>query len=818
MHSTSPLGRSKARLFLPAISTQLLFPISIGIVSLLTNVAQAEPELAGFDAEVLRQRGIDPNLASYFNEAPKFTPGMHQIKITVNGASRGRVPARFDEKGALCFDQALLTAAGLVVRKDSSDDESVCGAYLANYPLTDVQLKPDVNEVELLMPSEALVEVPRDTGGFTSGGVAGMLNYEVLGMSNRFNGDTSNNLSINTEAGFNAGDWIVRSNQLYSSSQGVSQITHQDAYAQRTFAGIGSVFQVGQINLTNPVVGGAQVTGIQFSSEKALGQLDTVGRVEGLAQGPARIEVRQLGTLIYTTIVPGGPFVLSNVPRVNQRANLDVTVIEADGVSNTFTVSSAQAGISNPSKGYVAGVGYLRNVEGAEKTPVLSAGWTGGSSATSSFSTGATAATGYSAGGVSLGYQPWTGAQTRFDVLGARASEEGVKGLQTRAAISQTLGKSWALNGAVTFQTEGYRELQESLSTTLENRDNASRTRSQYDAGISWTHPLLGSFSTSYSQGTLFNGGTTSRASTSWGGSFKKASFSITAEHSLGGSNTNGNSVYASISVPFGERRRVRASMRNGNDSQRLGLSMNETVSDTFAYRVGNERNLTNNTQTLSAGVSLLPRYTQLDVGYSGDGGDQNSLTIGARGAVVAHEGGVTASPYAVSDTFGVVKVGDVSGVKINTPSGPAWTDAKGQAVVAQLSAYGRNTVEIEAKSIPRAVDVLDGVADVKAGRGAVERITFGIEVTRRVLLNVTVVGGDALPEGASVTDSQGFPVGQVDNNGQIFLSNALDVKQLWVDGPNMKRCALEFQLPEQIEGEAFYETVSAICRPIPGE
>ena len=64
MHSTSPQGRSKARPFLPAIGTQFLLPISIGIASLLNNAAQAEPELAGFDAEVLRQRGIDPNLAS----------------------------------------------------------------------------------------------------------------------------------------------------------------------------------------------------------------------------------------------------------------------------------------------------------------------------------------------------------------------------------------------------------------------------------------------------------------------------------------------------------------------------------------------------------------------------------------------------------------------------------------------------------------------------------------------------------------------------------------------------------------------------------
>ncbi|WP_164708612.1 fimbria/pilus outer membrane usher protein, partial [Pseudomonas viridiflava] len=92
-------------------------------------------------------------------------------------------------------------------------------------------------------------------------------------------------------------------------------------------------------------------------------------------------------------------------------------------------------------------------------------------------------------------------------------------------------------------------------------------------------------------------------------------------------------------------------------------------------------------------GVSYLPRYAQLDLNYSRSDAERSSYQGGARGAVVAHSSGVTFSPYPVRDTLALVSVGDMSGVKLTTPSGPVWTDGQGQAVVPQVSAYGRSAV-----------------------------------------------------------------------------------------------------------------------------
>ncbi|WP_028944771.1 fimbria/pilus outer membrane usher protein [Pseudomonas vranovensis] len=201
-------------------------------------------------------------------------------------------------------------------------------------------------------------------------------------------------------------------------------------------------------------------------------------------------------------------------------------------------------------------VEHVRNVEGAFNTPVVSARWTGGLGGKSSISTGALASSDYGSAGVSLGHAPWDRAQSRVDLVGTRAPREGAKGTQARLSLSQGLGDSWSVNGAIPHQTQGYRELQEA---TLPPSEDAMRTRNrnQLDAGLGWSHPSLGSFNANYLEGTMFNGEKSSRVGVSWGTSFKGASISVTADRGIGGADNTGNSVYASISFPLRERRRL---------------------------------------------------------------------------------------------------------------------------------------------------------------------------------------------------------------------------------------------------------------------
>ncbi|MCV5625921.1 fimbria/pilus outer membrane usher protein, partial [Escherichia coli] len=60
--------------------------------------------------------------------------------------------------------------------------------------------------------------------------------------------------------------------------------------------------------------------------------------VRGVANSNARVEVRQNGYTVYSTVVPPGPFALNDIHPSTLSGDLDVTVIEADGTRHNFTL------------------------------------------------------------------------------------------------------------------------------------------------------------------------------------------------------------------------------------------------------------------------------------------------------------------------------------------------------------------------------------------------------------------------------------------------------------------------------------------------
>ncbi|MHC8400973.1 fimbria/pilus outer membrane usher protein [Pseudomonas sp. MDT1-17] len=88
-----------------------------------------------------------------------------------------------------------------------------------------------------------------DQGIYESGGTGGLFNYEVLGQNNQFSSSDSRYYSTNTEVGFNAGDWIVRSRQSFSVQDNNRNFQSLYTYGQKTFVPLQSTLQAGQINI-----------------------------------------------------------------------------------------------------------------------------------------------------------------------------------------------------------------------------------------------------------------------------------------------------------------------------------------------------------------------------------------------------------------------------------------------------------------------------------------------------------------------------------------------------------------------------------------
>lgn len=795
----------------PAPSASPALVLALLLCALIpAKVCAEDSSPSGFDAQTLQQRGIDPQLASLLLSAPRYAAGQHTVNLRVNGQRRGRLAVNFDQQGNLCFDRALLDAANLMPPGEIEG----CYDFLARYPQTLVEPDPATLTVSLVVPTDALRPVQQDISGYETGGVAGLLNYDLSGFYNRFGDDASRFGSANTEVGFNAGDWIVRSRQVQTWQDGLSRSTHLQAYAQRTFASHQAVLQAGQINLYNPVLSGAQITGVQVLTEHALQEQGQGALIQGIANSPAQVEVRQNGALIHSTVVPAGPFTLTDVRRLNTRSDVEVTVKESVGGERRFTVPAAMLGLGLPAPGYSVAAGRVRNVGDAkgEDPWVVSGGWTGALHPQLTLGTGVLAASEYRSVGASLGWLPWLDSQIQLSTQVSNSqAQEKVSGVQTDLSWSQRLGEQWSISAANSWRSIGYRELEESTYARDDNNRD-SRYRDQQSLNLGWSHPRLGAFSAGVSRSANFAGDSSSRALASWGTSIGAVSLSASAEWQMGGDQQQDNAVYLNISVPLGESRRLRSWVRNSGGENRTGLGITEQIDDQLSYRVSAEHDSSDHQVETTLGISALPRYSQLDLSYSRSDAERSSYQGGARGGVVLHGDGMTFSPYPVRDTFALVSVGDMSGIKLSTPSGPVWTDWQGQAVVPQVAAYGRSPVEVQTRSLPRNADINNGLAMISSGRGAVDRVEFGVGLTRRLLLTVSNDQGAPLPAGASVSSAEGEFITLVQDGSQVFLPNVLGQSTLWITTPQGSRCQLRYSLPEKADPSVYFETAPARC------
>jgi outer membrane usher protein FimD/PapC len=86
--------------------------LSVLSLALLAALATTSPVLAAvpderaddveFDHQAMLARGIDPKLAEWFRQSPRFLPGESTVALTINGNARGKVKVRFDQSGKLC--------------------------------------------------------------------------------------------------------------------------------------------------------------------------------------------------------------------------------------------------------------------------------------------------------------------------------------------------------------------------------------------------------------------------------------------------------------------------------------------------------------------------------------------------------------------------------------------------------------------------------------------------------------------------------------------------------------------------------------------
>lgn len=780
-----------------------------------------------FDTETMKSLGLSEHIGDYFAKEARFLPGVSAVNVIVNGHNKGRVEVLFNEQGKLCANNTLLRKAG-IKDPEAHHVEEECRDLRVSYPTSTITLFPNESRIELLLPDEALEITDLNINESQRGGTAGLINYTLLSSRSEYSGQQSDYSQATLNTGINIADWMLRGGHIFTRMDGRNEVSRIYAYAQRSLVDAKTLVQLGEINTNNPLLSGAAIYGIQFSPDNDLTPQQNNVLVTGMANtAQARVEIRQQGTLIYTTLVPAGPFELTNVPVASTRSDLHVKVTETNGQTRNYTLTAASfMQQSSQPQGYTFSIGKTNNTAGYIAEPWLatgSGGWRINRHITNN--------TGF------LLSEKYQALATQIEMMPLENLQLTGQLNTNRDNWHHNQGQSWTLSGAynapgnispalsVSRYTPGYRDFSDALS----EEDDVIHTKGDYTASLSWSHSTLGNVSFSYSHSEGFTSQDDSRnISLNWSKHFSWASVSVNWQHLLNNSrdrqyDKNSNNdirddddmLYVYISIPLGDKMINSWIQRNG-DRETYGSSTMGNINENVSWNASVERDQQDQQHTLNGGLSANMHYTQMDLNASTSSDDSRNYSASLSGGMALHRHGLTFAPYSLQETFAIVTTEPaLSGVKINSQQGAVWTDFTGRAVIPALSAWQPSRVEIETGSLPKNVDVDNGLQIINQGRGSVGVVTFKTLTQRRVLLNVRLPDGALLPKGVALMDADGNYLTTSADDGVVFLNNANSKNSLFVHDTGIKEaCRIDFELTEEASADVFYETMEIVCKP----
>ncbi|WP_370974240.1 fimbrial biogenesis usher protein [Enterobacter wuhouensis] len=793
-----------------------LTALAFSIRAEINPTANEPMELARaiFDTDALKTNGLDTAIADYYSMAARFTPGYHNVTVNINGKKRTLMPVKFDEEGTPCIDKEFLENAGLI----KQIKRGTCPKIHQYWSGSTIESSPDIEEISVVVPPEALDPDFGRQFAEVRGGRAAMLNYSMFGTHNQYDDENADRFQSTLEMGFNAGDWIVRSAQFISDGSDQDfDIDSSYTYAQRTFTDYGVMVQGGQINVANSRFSIPSIYGVQMMPDTALLPQNGTGvEVSGIARYPqARVDIRQGGQLIYSTLVPAGLFNLDDVPLANLNTDLNVTVTETDGSENRFTVSASTFRSNHVGRapGFTMAVGRVEDMEDSryENPWVVSAnnGWS--INKRMNFLAGMVMADNHYYGfSGNIDTVPMQNLYASLGFLASIDNQTQTDGNKTTLDLGYSLPYGIGISLGGSYGTPDYREMQELYG----DEDDISQTKYDSNVGINWSNAMLGRFSLSYYRNESWNSEYDSRRFiTSWSQTFKYFNVSVNWESDVSRNDSSDNDqFYVNVSIPLGRTGVTTSSWyRESEGRSSYGTRAMGSLNAENQYTVGVTQDHDENTTSWDSSLNSNLHYTNLALAAGGDNDSNTNYSAALSGGIVAHGDGVTFSPYRVADTYAIASLDKpVAGVEIDTSRGAVWTDKWGQAVIPALSPFRESTIEVNTQSLPGNLDVRNGSTAIKASHGAVAKWEFATLSQRRVLLSINRADGTPLPEGVSIVNGAGEYVTTAPEDGVIFLNDISASQQLYAkldDG----RCKLTYTLPEA-ELNKFYEEVTGKC------
>lgn len=686
-------------------------------------------------------------------------------------------------------------------------DTSCANLYAIPQAIADFQFT--MQRLVLSIPQAALSAQARGSvppERWDEGINAAMLNYSLSGANNwakKNNSSNSDSLYANLRPGVNIGPWRLRNYTTWSrNSQGHDAWDTVYSYAQRTIIPLKSQLTLGDSSAPADVFDSMPFRGGQLASDDDMLPDSLKGYapvVRGIARTNAQVIIRQNGYQIYQSFVAPGAFEITDMYPTGGAGDLDVTIIEADGSEQHFSVPFASLPVLQREGRikYAFTAGQYRSYNSSvDKTPFGQISVILGLPYGFTFYGGLQESSKYQALAVGVGKNMGDFGAISTDMTQGWSTPQNMpksNGQSWRARYSKnfaTTGTNFAIAG-YRYSTSGYYGMQEVLDSYGDN--NALQDRRRNRAELTLSQGLgdnLGSLMLSAAREDYWNSG---KAMESWSLGYNNywhsISYGLTWTLSKNGSAGSYNShqiddkdqmLALNISIPLEKllpqtwaNYGMNASKNNGT-THSVGLNGAALPNNALNWNVQQGYGTNEVGYTGNMNGDYKGTYGEITAGYSYDK-NTDRLNYGLQGGVVAHANGVTFS-QPLGETNVLIAAPGAAGVGIQNMTGVT-TDYRGYTLASNLMPYRKNDVSLITETLPANVEFEQTVKTVVPTRGAIVRANYLASVGVRMLMTLTQRNGQFVPFGAiaSIEDAEhsGFIVG---DNGLVYLTG-LDPK-----------------------------------------
>lgn len=281
----------------------------------------------------------------------------------------------------------------------------------------------------------------------------------------------------------------------------------------------------------------------------------------------------------------------------------------------------------------------------------------------------------------------------------------------------------------------------------------------------------------------------------------------------------NNQVVGVSFSLPFGQAGSLTTRFNHDkNYGSQLQSSYTGSAGEKNAFSYGLTASYdmpreNPNEASVAANGSLRTDYAYLNASASA-GRHQQQYSLGASGALVAHQGGMTATPE-LGETFAIVEAPGAVGARVANRLGQP-INRQGFTIIPYLDPFTANWLDLDPQGLNDHVEIVSSSTTVVPDSGAAVKVKFVTRTGYSWFAHVTLPDGAAPPLGAEVFDDNGRAVGAVGQGGLLYARVPQDhgsVSVVWGERSG-QRCRLAYAIRDDAVQQVSSGTPHQVCRP----